>query len=419
MKRYRFLFIAIIFGLVVCSCQKNEKPSAEPGEKTGYETVEETKPAKEENEMPKRLSEEEKANFHKVIEFDLPEGDFRDVLVDTMKKYSSIKWVAADDFGMVQDNGDWNVNLVYKKGITYYGLPYTSYGINYDYFADLIEEGKYKPTDTDWNKAPGVNCFSSIFIAFQSFDPAEGGPYYWLPGHKDFCMEVVGKYKLPSEPETTTEILALNGKDNMYVAYTEMRKGDIIYTLKNKATGNLHCRVLVEDPTIIKNGAGKIIPSRCFVKTIEQTNAFDKSRNDGVNTTWYVDHIYTFDKLFQSGYLPITVPGFNKPLNEVEVPYLGIDNEVTADVLSKGVFTGTVKSNYPLRFVRVDIVDKDGNKVVTREKGDILRVFAFPLRNHFATVFDGLENGEYTLVLTAGISAGNAELARVDFTYNK
>ncbi len=421
MKKLLLILVAFVFLFAAVSCGDATDNPAETGNETKAETVGETQSAEDEkkNDGPKSLTDEEKKKFYKVVEFELPEGNFRDVLVDTMKKYASIKWVAEDDFGMKQDNGDWDVNLVYKKGTTYYGLPYTSYGINYDYFEDLIVDGKYKPTDTDWNKAPGVNCFSSIFISFQSFEQAEGGPYYWLPGHKDFCMEIVGDYKLPSNPERTTDILELNGKEAMFEAYTQMKKGDIVYTLKNRSTGNLHCRVLTEDPTIVKNGAGKLIPSRSSIKCIEQTNSFDKSRTDGVNTTWYIDHVYTFDKLYDTGYLPITVPNYNKPIEEIEVPYIGIDNEVTSSVLAKGVFNSTVKSNYPIRFIRVDILDKGGNVVISREKGDILRVFSFSLRNHFTAVFDELANGEYTFVLTAGISAGNVELARVDFTYNK
>ena len=178
--------------------------------------------------------------------------------------------------------------------------------------------------------------------------------------------------------------------------------------------------MLVEDPVIAKSAAGKINPYRSTVKTIEQTNSFDSKRNDGVKTTWFVDHIYTFESLVKSNYVPVTLEIYGKDKSECEIPYLYLDNEITPSVLAKGTVSAcTVKSNFPLRFVKAEIFDKSGKLVSSMVVQDLPDTRSVPLRNHVVKLFDGVEKGDYTFVLISGIAIGNAELARVDFTFNK
>ena len=69
--------------------------------------------------------------------------------------------------------------------------------------------------------------------------------------------------------------------------------------------------------------------------------------------------------------------------------------------------------------MKAELLDKNGNSVKHVVIHDMATVRSLPLRNHITPLFNNLETGEYTFVLTAGIAIGNAELARVDFTYNK
>lgn len=425
MKKLALILVALLSLGVFTACG-NDTPDAPPvdGTEALGETETENEETKEEpkKEEPKRLSDEEKAKYHKVVEFELPEGDFRDVIVDQMRKYSEIEWVAAESFGLneVIGNNDWSVSLSYKKGTTYKGLPYTNYFVNYDTFESLLVNGTFVPDVASWRECPGMDCWSSIRCAFQQFDPLEGWTADWVPGQKTFSMDIVGGYKAPENPQSTQAVCEFNGKDVMYEAYLSAKKGDILYRKDFSKQDYLHCRVIVEDPTIAKTAQGKIIPTRSFLTTIEQTNQFDKTRKDKANTTWYVDHKYSLDALYDTDYVPITLKSYSKPLSEMEVPYIVLDNEITPSVLAKGTFSSNVKSNFPLRFVRIEILDKSGKTVVFDEQGDLQDVYKMALRNKFGSIFDELTKGEeYTLVLTVSISPGNAELARVDFTYNK
>ncbi len=410
--------LLLVISLVSCKSDTTNPPDETEKETVGGDIAETDNNDKKEE--PKRLSEEEKAKYHKLVEFELPEN-FRDAIVEYMIKCSEVKWVAKDDFGMVDKFGDsWGVNLSYTKGKTYYGVPYTDYIINYEYFEDELVDGAYYPKSQMWRESPGLNCRTAIIAAYQQFEPRVSSVASWTPGQDDFWMKIVGDYEVPKGAVVTQEICDLNGKEKMYESYAQLQKGDIIYDMNDLEYYNLHCRVIVEEPTLVKNGAGKVIPSRSYVTCIEQTNSFDKSRTDGVNTTWYINHKYSLENLFEKGYVPLTLEAYDKPRNEMEAPYLGIDAEITSSILSKGAITGMVKSNFPLLFVRCEILDKEGNVVVSEEKGNLYKTQKMNLRNEFSGLFSTLEKGkDYTFVLKAGISPGNTEFARVDFTYNK
>lgn len=417
MKKFCLLLVAIFAISIFAACGDSGNSAETTGDK-GNETVSETIAETDEQKSnePKRLSEEEKAKYYKVVEFELPEN-LRDAMVEHMRKCASVKWVASRDFGMNQvfGNNDWSVSLSYQKGQTYYGLPYTDYFINYNTFESLIVDGKYAPVSEAWQEAPGLNCYSAILLSLQQFDPTEGWTADWVPGQKTFNLATVGPYKAPESPQSTKEINEYNGKDVMYESYRELKKGDIIYKKDFNRKDFLHCRVVVEDATIAVNGAGKVIPSRSYVKCIEQTNSFDKSRKEGVKTTWYVDHIYTFAELYDTEYVPLTLKTYSMDRSELEIPYIALDREITPQLLAKGAFSSTVKSNFPFRYVRIDVLDKLGNVVRSSEKGNLTDTYTVPLRNHFLTFFNGMEKGDYTFVLKAAISIDTVELARVDF----
>ena len=418
MKNLVFLMILSLMVCVLFSCgnETSDKPTESENE-TIAETVEETNKF-DEAEQPKRLSEEEKAKYFKVVEYELPEEDFRDVVVNHMREQAELKWVCSKDFGISEQFSHWGIALEYKKGQTYYGLVYSDYKVSYQQFADLLVDGTYTNDSSDWKTVPGVGCYMSILNSVQQFENTDGFTDIFMPGHADFLLKTVGDYKLPETIRRTQDICEANGADAMYEAFLQLKKGDVIFTKDYYEKGNsVHCRVVVEDPTIHKNGAGKLVPSRCSIKTIEQTNKFDETRTDGVKTTWYIDHMYSFTDLYNAYYVPVTFKSYDMSRSEMELPYILLDNEITPEVLAKGAFSSTVKSNFPLRFVNVDILDKNGNVVATSIKGDLHTTYSVTLRNSFATIFDGLEKGgEYTFVLTAGISRGSAELARVEFT---
>lgn len=422
MKKLMFLFLTLLTLALLVSCGGSKVPAENGGNETGDVNIGETAPAGTENEAPAgeqpiRMSAEEKAKYFKVVEFDLPEGNFRDIIVDYMRKQSSIKWVCSGDFSVSEKWAYWGISLDFKKGQEYYGIPYADTKVSYKQFEDALVNGKYTSSSSSWESVYGVQCISSIMNSIQQFDPTVAGTSnQMMPSYSTFEAKICGNYKVTQGLNKTKDIIAENGEDAIYEAYKQLKKGDIIMT-KNDSEGTSHFRVLVEDPTVYTNATGKFIPSRCSVKTIEQTNAFDSKRNDGVKTTWFVDHVYSFKTLYDTGYIPLTLESYSKSRSEMEVPYILLDQEIKPEILAKKTFSSAVRSNFPIRYVQVDILNKDGVVVASKLKGNMEDTRGVPLRNSFTDVFDGLESGTYTLVVSAGIAIDSTELQRVEFTY--
>ena len=414
MKKLMFLLLALltIALLVSCGSDVEKTPDATENETVDNKGGEDT-PAKEE---AKRLSDEEKAKYFKFVEFELTDKPFRDVIVDYMRKQSDLEWVCSNDFSVSEKWAYWGISLNFKKGVTYRGIPYADTKVSYKQFQNALVDGTYTSTSDKWEDVYGVQCISSIMNCIQQFDPTVAGTSnVMMPSYSTFEAKICGEYKIP-DTNKTKDIIAANGEDVMYEALKQLKKGDIIMT-KNDSEGTSHFRVLVEDPTIYENGAGKLVYSRCSVKTIEQTNAFDSKRNDGVKTTWFVDHIYSFKDLLATGYIPLTLESYSKPRSEMEVPYIALDKDLDPALLAKKSFNSTVKSNFPLRYVQIDILDEAGNLVKTNYKMNMEDSRTVVFRNSFSNLFDGLTSGnKYTLVVSAGIAIDSCELTRVDFT---
>lgn len=419
MKKLICLLIALLTVSIFVSCGKNETPKeteAETKVNPSSETAE-TKDSEQDDEKNKDgILKINPDDYYKCVVWELPEGNFRDVAVDYMRKQANVEWVCENGFSVIDKFDHWFIELEYKKGVTYHGITYTNAKSSFDEFMLFFKDGKVNMESGDSNGVVGNGCFSSTQNATQQFDPDVAGvTNVLMPSYKEFEAKIVGNYKVPENVKRTEDIKLANTEDEIYNAYAQLKKGDLIIQ-KDDTKGMSHVRMLVEDPTIFTTGAGKMVPSRSSVKTIEQTNAFDQTRTDGVNTTWYVDHIYSFKQLYDTNYLPVTLESYEKDRSEMEKPYLLLDDEISASILAKKSFSSTVKSNFPIRFVKVDILDKDNNVVSSKLKNNMEDSRTIPLRNHFSGLFDKVPSGEYTMVLTAGISRGSTELARVEFT---
>lgn len=416
MRKITLLILALLTVSLLVACGGNaEKPTGDNTPPSSNEVVE-TKKEELPNEPIIPIKVED---YYKAVLFTLPEEPFRDAIVSHMRKQAAIEWVCGADFGVYESFNSWGIDLTFKKGVKYTGIPYADTKVSYIQFEEALKNGKYTSESTAWKDVYGVQCVSSIMNSIQQFDPKTCGYSSDLtPGLEEFKGIMVGDYKLPENVKQTEQIIAANSPEVMYEAYAALKKGDIVI-MQDLINDKSHLRVVAEDPVIVTNTAGKINKSRSYITCVEQTNSFDATRKDGVKTTWYLDHTYTFDSLITSYYVPVTLEIYNKHISECEVPYITLDNEITVAQITKGSIGANVKSNFPIRYVHLDILDKSG-VLVKREKAyDMAKSYGVGLRKYSMNLPEGLENGDYTFVLTAGIACGSAELARVDFTYSK
>lgn len=415
----KILILLLVGLLFVCAGCAKESPKGNEKEETN---MTETNNTVIENEQKNEngILTINPNDYYKCVVFELPKGNFRDAAVDHMRAQASIEWICSEDFSVTEKFNSWGINLEWKKGEKYTGIPYSDTKVSLEEFKTYMVDNTFTYGSSKWKEVPGNACMSSIFNSIQQFDSTVAGVSNQLmPSYDTFQAKIVGDYIVPKGVKTTDEIIKANDLNDIYEAFAKEIKGDIVI-FKDDIKDGSHIRMLVEPATVVRNAAGKINPSRSYVKTIEQTNSFDPQRKDGVKTTWFVDHIYTFDALIEKTYIPITLESYNKDKSECEIPYLYLDNEITPEVLAKGTVANcTIKSNFPIRFMKAELLDKDGKSVTNVVVHDLHDTRSITLRNHFSKLFSGLENGDYTLVVNSGIAIGNAELARVDFTYSK
>lgn len=420
MKKILALLLFVLLFVCVSCTKENAEVNNNEGETETM--VSESKPVNEPKDEPENENGILTINpddYYKCVVFELPKENFRDAAVNHMRAQASIEWVCSEDFAVSEKFNSWGINLEWKKGDKCMGIPYSDTKVSLEEFKTYMVDGTFTYGSSKWKEVPGNACMSSIFNSIQQFEPNVAGVSNQLmPSYDTFQAIIVGDYNVPKGVKTTKEIISANKLNDIYEAFASEITGDIVI-FKDDVSDASHIRMLVEPATVVRNAAGKINPSRSSVKTIEQTNAFDKLRKDGIKTTWFVDHVYTFNELIEKNYIPITLEIYNKDKSECEIPYLYLDKEITPSVLAKETAVSTVKSNFPIRFVKIELLDREGKHVKDVVVHDLHNTRTVSLRSHMPKLFKGLENGDYTLVLTSGIAIGNAELARVDFTYNK
>ena len=410
------LVVLVIFMLVSCVGHKQNKGEHTEGTTDIIEKNEETL---DEVDKKSPIVPINVDDYYKAVLFKLPDEPFRDAIVNYMRKQASLEWICSENFGVSEKWANWGIDLTFVKGQKYTGIPYADTKVSYIQFEEALVNGTYTCESMAWKDVFGVQCVSSIMNSIQQFDPSVYGLSDNLtPGVKNFRGKICGDYNVPENVRKSNQIITANTPEDMYKAYTQLKKGDIVIT-KDFDKGTSHLRVVVEEPNVVKTGAGKINPYKSSIKCIEQTNCFDKTRTDGVKTTWYVDHIYTFDKLYSTDYVPVTLEIYDKDITECELPYILLDNEITEEQIQCGVLSSTVKSNFPIRYVYLDVYNKSGELVKRSMAYDMASKFTVNFRNYSMPIIENLENGEYTFVATAGIAIDSAELARVDFTYKK
>ncbi len=412
MKKIWLFLLALVFCIsVLISCNSN-KP-VEPKETQGGEE------ASEKGDTPDvpqghihDLTDEMKSKVYKSIEFELPK-DLRKAAVDYMYEQASVEWICAESFGVKEEWEHWGINLDFQKDVKYTGQPYANSQVNVTLFKKVLKDGKYTSPSTSWDDVHGSQCVSSILNALQQSFIIDGWSYSLNPGSESFDGIKVGDYKVDVKPvnqETPTlEVCTNNGKDVMFDAYTKLQPGDTIITVNSW----VHARMVV-DVNVTRNSAGMLNTRRSVVKCVEQTNAFDTSRSD-VKTTWRVDKSYTFEELFEDGYLPATYEEFQTGISHI--PYITLDAENNATALAKNMVSGNVRSNYPVRYVVLEIFNENGEIAKEYTVRGLMNDYVFGLRKYSYNLFGkGLEKGNYTFVMTAGIAAGEVEFERIPFT---
>ncbi|MBE6642696.1 MAG: hypothetical protein E7615_03485 [Ruminococcaceae bacterium] len=153
-----FVSFVLCFALVSCGGEDTSKvpettDEANETAKDITETVETLPEATAPSGVTPTLPEGvDPDKYYKFVEFELAEGDPRQIVVDYMRKQAHVEWVAANTINLKNDLGSWDVDLEYKRGETYYGMIYSNLNSSLHKFESELKanNGRFRSDATSW-----------------------------------------------------------------------------------------------------------------------------------------------------------------------------------------------------------------------------------------------------------------------------
>ena len=208
-------------------------------------------------------------------------SDKRVKVVNYMKAMAQIKWTPKTTFT------HWSGGRNWTAGIYYYGIPYSQSCRNttYEQFIAQLNGSTYVGPAKQ-STYMGSDCSSAVSIAWKQADSGFTirNTSSLQPGNSKITQ--VGNYTYYSSYSNKTKsICASNGKTKMFEAYRNLLPGDAVV----ERNGSGHVMLIA---SVNKSGNS--------VMVIEQTT-YDAA----LKSTWRVNKAYSFDTLYNSGYIPI------------------------------------------------------------------------------------------------------------------
>jgi len=120
------------------------------------------------------------------------------------------------------------------------------------------------------------------------------------------------------------------------------------------------------------------------VTTREQATTHITGRNN--NYTTMPEKTYTFKQLFDTAYLPITIPELTTGNSDTEFTY-ATDLDL-ANTLPDKKLSGTVMSNRQIIYVRVIVNDENGNEIYQAKNFLPNSGYSFHAREYDLSTFD-------------------------------
>lgn len=409
MKKLIFLTVlTLLLSSMLISCGKEDAPDTPDTNETIAETAAET-------EAP--FGGKDFSAYDAYTIFKAPEGNPRDIVYDYMMKMATVEWVAPESWTTTwKETAQFPVDIEYKAGKTYYGIPYSDTKCGLSVFENYIVDGKFQLNSPYYEELIGNHCSSSMGLAYQQIInfPYEGD--LRANTARQGIIRLADNLETPpsrteGNPDDwiSSTVTAHNGQEKIFEAYTTLGKGDILYRIID---GYGHTR-MVSKVEVSRTAVGKISPSRSYVYCLEQTNAWADSKR---NSTWFIDRKYSFSDLANNDFTPLTLCIFHEENPTYEDAYITFTGKNTAATITK-MLDGTVESNFPINFVRTFITDENGKIVGDTLKHSFRKTYKVSVRDMtYKLGADKLPAGKYTFTLQTAIARGSWNAETVEFT---
>ena len=343
----------------------------------------------------------------------MPVAERRQLVVDFFRFQKRVNWTPDSDYEY-KKNPKGTADKLYK-GTVYRGFPYVTVGSGNVYrMMDYIDERGYIDIQKAGNIARkfGNQCAAGVF---GGWGRVVSSPKYTFTGDMSLQngFQRVGPYTYddnqpnfrPGSPNTYN-ICAANGEQIMFQSYAAMEIAD---ALVNYSTAG-HIIMCTIAPEVVYNEDGTINGEESFMHITDQAQTWLPGIEENGDYYLYkntIDWKRTFNQLFASGYLPITVPELTGEM-DLEDTVCTIDlapGTVTMDEL----LASTVTSNYCITdiYAIVSANGKEVYKLAARANLNARKEVPFASEPEFVDSWGDLPGkGVYDLKIVAQLYTG-------------
>ncbi|MBR3978501.1 MAG: hypothetical protein IKJ94_02635 [Oscillospiraceae bacterium] len=298
----------------------------------------------------------------------------RQMAVQAMRDLLTIQWHTETDITYRKTGPVNGKQFHHEPGKTYGGMFYSGASSGLFQFLEYYDSDtgclRFPGNSNDLKSSLGSSCADTLLWAWSTVCNSFTGGYYpiMMVPKNGYCT--VGDYKLIDGIKTFYEypsyaVIRENGNAVMLEAYAQMLPADALVTNSDN-----HAMMVIEAPTVVYLPDGSIDSANSFVMIQDQRaggKTFYEHNIDGhtVYLSGRIDGKYTFDKLLEEHYIPVTTEEFLglKEYDKAQVSASTVNPDTWEDLLDSEII-----ANYPLAVVNTYLVEADGNHVLLDKK---------------------------------------------------
>jgi len=305
----------------------------------------------------------EKLDKIPVADPSMPVDRLRQIVLQYARLSLSFVWQPGEEWYVTINRND-----TFPKNTLYGGIPYVaSAGGNlYKWLCFLDEETgilDVEAVDGDIQTVLGNQCSAHAYSAWSRVSNSMTWNGTSQMQESRGCIKL-GSYTYDAAIEDfhksgtdTRDICRNNGKDVMFEAYALLQPAD---GLSNYLKSSGHV-IMASETKVVRNEDGTIDGKSSYVQILEQTSGTKRIKGpDGKSyrAQGGIDRIFSFNSLYNNGYLPFTIPEFAglDPVEKTVVECELSSDRVTVSELERAKFS----CNYTISALEVQVHGPSG-----------------------------------------------------------